>query len=156
MLLDAIEEGLLFQQIARWITGQGKLGERNHLGTRGGGPMGEGEDLLSIAAQVADGSIRLCEGNLHGEITIVPGDGGRSRLRGTRPPVGQLMPLPESTHFRPVAAVFHVAPVAATVAASVEEYPSAFVTAALAEAREIAGSKQVGRRERHGPEDSVE
>src|SRR5437588_7220618 len=77
MLLDAIEEGLLFQQIARWITGQGKVGERNHLGTRGGGPVGEGEDLLSIAAQVADSRIRLCEGNLHGEATIVPGDGGR-------------------------------------------------------------------------------
>src|SRR5690349_17696444 len=99
MLLGAIEEGLLFQQIARWITGQGKLGERNHLGTRGGGPVGEGEDLLSIAAQVADSRIRLCEGNLHGEATIVPGDGGRGRLCGTRSPVDLPVPLPESAHF---------------------------------------------------------
>ena len=68
---------------------------------------------------------------------------------------GYSMPLPKSPDLVAVAAITHVAPVAASIAARVKEQPSTFLPFALPEPVQIWSGQQVRRSASNGPEHSV-
>ena len=65
MLLDALEEAFLLEQVARRVAGDGEFGEDDDVGARFSRAAGEGLDFAGVAVQVADGGIDLCERDLH-------------------------------------------------------------------------------------------
>src|SRR5258708_33762829 len=81
------------------------------------------------------------------------GAGERTRLTCARLAAGT---RPESSHLRAIAAVPHVAPLPAVIAAGVEEHPSAFRPAALTQFRQLSRREQLGRRPGDGPDRLVE
>ena len=84
-----------------------------------------------------DGSYVMPGGsvNLTGRLIVGMEESGSFFQSGGSPsPLLDFLPLPEPPHFRQVPAVLHVAPLAAAVAAGVEEQPAAALAAALAHA----------------------
>ena len=62
----------------------------------------------------------------------------------------------ESPDLRAIPAILHITPAAASIAAGVQKHPTALVTAALAEAREIRRRQQIRGRLRDSPENGIE
>jgi hypothetical protein len=62
----AVEEGLLFQEIGRWIAADSKLGEDDKLRALGSGAGGKVADQAAVSGEVSDRRIDLGEGDLHG------------------------------------------------------------------------------------------
>ena len=67
MLLGAIKEAFLLEQIARRITGEREFREHHHVRARFSRPPREFQYAFGVAAQIANRAVGLCEGDLHGE-----------------------------------------------------------------------------------------
>ena len=63
----AVEEGLLLDQIARGVAGEGEFGKDDGVGLRLVGFSGEIEDFCGVRFEVSHGVINLCEGEAHGK-----------------------------------------------------------------------------------------
>src|SRR5216684_432334 len=79
MLLCAIQETLLFEQIARRISNKRQFGECHNVRTGFSRSAHERKYALSVTAKITDSGIGLCQRDLHAVNTIVAGLGGRGQ-----------------------------------------------------------------------------
>ncbi len=77
VLLGLIEKILLFEEIAGRVAGEGELRENGYFRSGFRGTLGEGEDALGVAIEVADGGVGLREGNFHARTLLYDAGAGR-------------------------------------------------------------------------------
>ena len=70
-LLGLVKKILFFQKIARRISGERQLRKNGDIGPGLSGALGEGENALGVAIEIADGAVGLREGDSHRVNTIV-------------------------------------------------------------------------------------
>jgi hypothetical protein len=74
MVFGAVEEALLFEEVARGVAGEREFEEYDDGGGKVVGAARIVEDRARVAREVADGGVRLCERDSH-ETTILEGCG---------------------------------------------------------------------------------